>query len=89
MIIEYELTGSNMLHKGIFDTAGIWVKYESHGEAGFPEIEGWKIYSNFSFAFYHTDRVIVEEVYNVLIGCFRGNQGREIANIGYIRKLNK
>lgn len=89
MIIEYELQGSIMLHKGIFDTAGIWVKYEPVGEADLPEIEGWKIYSNFSFAFYHIDRVIVEDVYNVLIGCLRGSQGREINQVGYLRKLNK
>lgn len=89
MIIEYDLQGSKMLHKGIFDTAGIWVKYEAEQEPGFTEIDGWKIYSNFSFAFYHRDRVIVDEVYNVLVGCLRGSQGKDIENLGYIRKLNK
>ncbi len=89
MIIEFELQGSKLLHKGIFDTNGFWVKYEPQRENEESEPDGWKIYSHFSFAFYHIDRVIVEDVYNVLIGCLRGSQGRDIPNVGYIRKLNK
>lgn len=89
MIIEFELQGSTMLHKGIFETTGFWIKYEPHGETfENSEIEGWKLYSHISFCFYHKDRVVVDEVYNVLIGCLRGSQGRDIPNVGFIRKLN-
>ena len=51
--------------------------------------KGYKLYSHFSFAFYHEDKAIVDMVYNVLTGCLRGSQGRDIEGIGYVRKLNK
>ncbi len=101
MIIEFELQGSKCLHKGLFDTTGFWVKYEpemeaqlskNHEDAVATVIEvpkGWKLYSHFSFAFYHEDKAIVDMVYNVLTGCLRGSQGRDIEGIGYIKKLNK
>ncbi len=91
MIIEFELQGSKMLHKGLFDTTGLWVKYEEEGE--FIEdlwvLYGYKIYSHISFAYYHTDKTFVDLVYSKLISVLRGAQNADIEGIGYIRKLNK
>lgn len=92
MIIEFELQGSKCLHKGIFDTTGFWVKNEE--ECIFGENEkcvqvGHKLYSHFSFSFYHEDKKVFDEVYKVLLGVMRGSPGREIEGVGYIWKLNK
>lgn len=99
MIIEFELQGSKALHKGIFDTTGLWIKYEAcfeeglHTEDGIgnpqPTPNGYKLYSHFSFAYYHTEKGIVDKVYERLISILRGSNNVEIENIGYIRKLNK
>jgi len=97
MIIEFELQGSKCLHKGIFDTTGFWVKNEVEYIGADVDDEGniewvavgYKLYSHFSFAFYHEDKEVFDEVYNVLIGVLRGSSGRDIDGIGYIRKLNK
>jgi hypothetical protein len=97
MIIEFELQGSKMLHKGIFDTSGLWVKYEPEIENGVVkedgsfewEILGWKLYSHFSFTFYHTDKETVDLVYSRLISVLRGANSVEIEDVGYFRKVNK
>lgn len=97
MIIEFELQGSKMLHKGIFETTGFWVKYEeeiSEGNARHDSsidwvVDGYKIFSHFSFSFYHTDKEIVDLVYSKLISVMRGAMSVDIDGIGYIRKLNK
>lgn len=100
MIIEFELQGSKCLHKGIFDTDGFWVKYEAEvekiqqvPEVGMvmmvDEITGWKLYSHFSFAFFHEDKAVVELVYARLISILRGSHSVEIENVGYIRKVSK
>jgi hypothetical protein len=97
MIIEFELQGSKMLHKGIFDTTGFWAKYEPEIEnvvikddGSFEwEILGYKIYSHFSFTFYHADKEVVDLVYSKLISVLRGAMGADIEGIGYIRRLNK
>jgi len=104
MIIEFELQGSKCLHKGVFDTTGFWVKYElefcdmiehtDNDNGGFDEKlvqwpNGAKIFSHFSFSFYHEDKAVVDLVYGALMGVLRGNQGKDLESIGYIRKLNK
>ena len=102
MIIEFELQGSYLLHKGIFDTTGFWLKYEDlfediekpgglgiNGVVIERMLTGYKLYSHFSFCFSHEEKKVCDEVYAVLCGCLRGNQGRDIPGIGYIRKLNK
>lgn len=97
MIIEFELQGSKCLHKGIFDTTGFWVKYEPDMEGGEVNancefagiINGYKIFSHFSFSFYHTDKAIVDLVYSRLITVLRGANNVDIEGIGYIRRLNK
>ncbi len=94
MIIEFELQGSNTLHKGLFDTHGLWIKYDiQYGEKhaiGEPEaIEGYKLYSHFSFAFFHTDKEVCDLVYSRLISVLRGANNIDIEGVGYIRKVNK
>lgn len=97
MILEFELQGSRCLHKGIFDTHGIWIKYEPDIVKG-PlkedgtfewDILGWKLYSHFSFAFFHEDKWVVDIVYIKMLGVLRGTTGAEMEGIGYIRKLSK
>lgn len=102
MIIEFELQGSKCLHKGAFDTTGFWVKYEPELDgdivrnnkdqifgAYVDKIVGYKIFSHFSFAFYHEEKVLVDSVYTVLMGCLRGSPGKDIPGVGFIKKLNK
>jgi len=92
MIIEFELQGSKMLHKGIFDTDGFWVKYEPEQRVHCPEdieVIGYKLFSHLSFAFYHTDKTVVDLVYQRLISILRGTNSIDIEGVGYIRRLNK
>lgn len=96
MIIEFELQGSKCLHKGLFDTHGLWVKFEEEGEhvlddSGAPvfRIDGYKIYSHFSFAFYHNDKTVCDLVYSRLISVLRGASNVDIEGVGYFRKVNK
>jgi hypothetical protein len=94
MIIEFELLGSKTLHKGVFDSTGFWVKYEVDRDENLSDsesdyINGYKIFSHFSFAFYHTDQAIVDLVYSKLVSVLRGSMSADIEGVGYIRKLNK
>lgn len=96
MIIEFELQGSNRLFKGLFDTYGLWVKFEEEGEYvpddnGNPifKLDGYKIYSHFSFAYYHTDKSVCDLVYSGLIRVLRGASSVDIEGIGYLRKVSK
>lgn len=96
MIIEFELQGSKMLHKGLFDTNGLWVKYEEEGEHRFDNsgnavwhCDGYKIFSHISFSFYHTDKSATDLVYGKLVSVLRGAMSADIEGFGYIRRLNK
>ncbi len=96
MIVEFELQGSRTLHKGIFDTTGFWVKYEEEGEhvlndAGEPvwRIDGYKIFSHFSFSYFHHDKSVCDLVYSRLISVLRGANSVDIDGVGYFRKVNK
>ena len=94
MIIEFELQGSKCLHKGIFDTTGFWVKYEvdylDEANIGNPNaINGYKIFSHFSFCFYHHDKAVCDLVYSRLISVLRGASNVDIEGVGYFRKVNK
>jgi len=94
VIVEFELEGSKGLHKGIFDTEGFWVKYEVDkdmdlSDADTDVIYGYKLYSHFSFAYFHHDKDVVDLVYNRLISVLRGSINVEIEGVGYIRRLNK
>jgi hypothetical protein len=96
MIIEFELQGSKQLHKGIFDTTGFWVKWEEEGEhvldvSGQPtwRVDGYKIFSHFSFCFYHHDKAVCDLVYSRLVSMLRGSNSIDIEDVGYFRRLNK
>lgn len=94
MIIEFELQGSKCLHKGIFDTTGFWVTYEVEVDerllAGDPDtVTGYKIFSHFSFSYYHTDKAVCDLVYSRLISVLRGANSVDIDGVGYFRKVNK
>ncbi len=89
MFIEFELQGSKCLHKGIFDTTGFWVKYEAETETDqrFNSVpEGFKIFSHFSFAFFHTDEQIVKQVYGGLVAALCGLDWH-VEKIGFIRNI--
>lgn len=96
MIIEFELQGSKMLHKGIFETTGLWVKYQEEGEFVIDDeggatwyCDGYKIFSQFSFEFYHCDKPAADIVYSKLVSVLRGAMSVDIEGFGYIRRLNK
>ena len=96
MIIEFHLQGSKMLHKGLFDTLGFWVKYEIECDTSIVDkvtnkypIEGFKLYSHFSFAYFHTEKEIVDLVYARLLSVLRGATNVDIEGVGYFRRLNK
>ena len=92
MIIEFELQGSKCLHKGIFDTTGFWVRYEVEedlmiiNDINTHISDGYKIFSHFSFSFYHTDERIAKQVYGGLIAVLCGLDWH-LEEIGFIRKI--
>lgn len=85
MFIEFELKGSKALHKGVFDTTGFWARFEPQQEEGF-EPEGWKIYSHFSFSFYHEDFSKASMVYEALVNALNGFDW-VTHEIGFIREV--
>ena len=96
MIIEFELQGSRCLHKGLFETTGFWVKFEPEVEGdahsgAIKNILGYKIYSHFSFSFYHEDYEVAHEVYRALCSICGEPWGQvrpvRIKDIGYIKRL--
>ncbi len=100
MIIEFELQGSKCLHKGIFDTTGFWVKYEEEFETipvfnkedgtfiSCKTITGYKIFSHFSFSFFHEEKITTQFVYCKLMQVLSGLDGGEIEGIGFIRRIS-
>ena len=94
MIISYELKGSKGLHKGCFETTGFWATFQEDrehivqpdGQIQMGEIEGYKIYSHFSFAFYHEDKTIVDAVFQGLVGALSGIDW-EFPGVGFIREV--
>lgn len=96
MIIEYELQGSKILHKGLFDTNGFWVRFEeereiiqeSSGKSTFGQVDGYKIYSHFSFTFEHTDKEIAKSVFNGLCLALSGADWESKEGIGFIKSID-
>ena len=86
MIIEFELQGSQLLHKGVFDTNGFWAKFDTERCDISGDIECYKIYSHFSFTFEHVDRSVAINVFNGLVGALSGVDF-EYSNIGFIRSV--
>lgn len=95
MIIEYELHGSKALHKGLFDSQGFWVRFEAEidemgknlkGEPVFI-VSGYKLFSHFSFNYYHEDESVVRAVYCALLDVLAGKLDKNIEGVGYIREV--
>lgn len=97
MIIEFDLQGSRCRHQGVFETTGFWARCEpemeskslSQGdnEINTPfEIAGYKIFSHFSFAFFHEEEWIAKSVFkglcDALIGC-----DFVLESVGFIREV--
>lgn len=86
MIIEFELQGSQLLHKGLFDTTGFWAKFDVDKCDITGESQSYKIYSHFSFSFEHVDRKTALEVYQALVNAISGIDSL-IFNVGYFREI--
>lgn len=84
MIIEFELVGSQMLHKGVFDATGFWAKFDVEQCDVTKEVLSYKIYSHFSFTFEHVDKSVALNVFDGLVGALSGVDF-EYSNIGFIR----
>ena len=84
MLIEFELNGSKCLHKGIFDTNGFWVRFEPEMDG--EHVDGYKLFSHFSFAFYHEESTIARDVFDGLCLALTGANW-EKEGIGFIREL--
>ncbi len=90
MLVQFDLKGSKCNHKGIFDTNGFWAKFEEDvEELPFTTqnfVNGYKIYSHFSFAYYHEDIAIANLVYQGLLGALSGIDWND-PQIGFIREV--
>lgn len=94
MLIEFDLQGSKTRHRGIFDTTGFWARFEEEVREGKVKedgtfewiVEGYKIFSHFSFAFYHESEEIATAVYDGLILALSGADW-EHPKIGFISEI--
>lgn len=86
MLIEFELQGSKLLHKGIFDTNGFWVKFDSDYCDISKVVVTYKIYSHFSFTFEHVEEHIAKEVYKGLCNALSGIDF-QYPSVGFIREV--
>ena len=86
MIIEFELKGSKILHKGVFDTTGFWVKFDYDYCDISRDVMTYKIYSHFSFTFEHDDETIAKSVFNGLCKALAGYDF-VLNEIGFIREV--
>lgn len=85
MLIKYSLKGSKGDHIGVFDSTGFWARFEP--EMDMDVVQGYKIYSHFSFAYYHEDKAIAMEVYEGLINTLTGDHF-ENPQIGFIEIIS-
>lgn len=86
MILEYELQGSQLLHKGIFDTNGFWVKYDRDVDDLTQEPLCHKLWSHFSFTYETTSYSRVNDVYDGLISALGGIDWK-MPGVGFIREV--
>jgi hypothetical protein len=91
MIIEYELQGDQLLHKGIFETTGFWVKYGEDRDDATNEIMTYKLWSNLHFSFETSDVRKFNAVYEgLLLVLSKQNdktQAYTIEDIGFFLRL--
>lgn len=88
MIIEYELQGSQLLHKGIFDTRGFWARFETEYCDITKEALSYKIYSHFSFTFEHKDKKIANQVFAGLCDAISEDREFILVGVGFISRLD-
>lgn len=86
MFIEFELKGTQLLHKGIFETTGFWVKFDAEICDISKEPLSYKIYSHFSFTFEHKDLDIADKVFNGLALALSGKVWEDPA-VGFIKPI--
>jgi len=91
MIIEYELNGSQLTHKGIFDTHGFWVRFEPMRCDINREIQSYNIYGHFSFTYETKSQEDALKVFNGLLeilqeGHNNSNSWHD-ARLGYIKVI--
>lgn len=85
MLVEYELQGSQLLHKGVFDTNGFWVKYGIDTDDVTGEATCYKLWSHFSFTYESVCKADVDEVFKGLVSAL---SGYDYSNrVGYIREI--
>jgi hypothetical protein len=87
MLIEFELQGSQLLHKGIFDTHGFWVKYGVDRDDVTQEITTYKIWSHFSFTYETIDKTCADRVFKGLADALSGVDWK-YPSIGYMKVLD-
>lgn len=87
MLIEYELQGTQLLHKGIFDTNGLWIKYGVDVDDVTQEITTYKLWSHFSFTYETTDKSQIDAVFKGLINALSGLDW-SYPTIGHIKTID-
>jgi hypothetical protein len=87
MFIYYELQGTQLLHKGMFDTNGFWVKYGVDRDDVTHELTNFKLWSHFSFTYESTDKSYTDKVFNGLLRALSGSNW-EHPSIGYIKLID-
>ena len=88
MFIEFSLKGTNGYNDGVFDTTGFWVKFEEERCDITKEIQGYKIYSHFSFSYYNENLLVCEIVYRSLLRVLAGFGEERIKDVGFIREIS-
>ncbi|MBX4188467.1 MAG: hypothetical protein KW793_05065 [Candidatus Doudnabacteria bacterium] len=86
MLLEFELQGTQLLHKGVFDTNGFWVKYGVDLDDVTEEVTNYKLWSYFSFTFESQDKIKADTVFKGLVSALSGNDWH-YPGIGHIREI--
>ena len=87
MFITYELQGTQLLHKGVFDTNGFWVKYGVDRDDVTQELTTFKLWSHFSFTYESSDKASADKVFEGLVKALSGIDW-EYPGIGYIKVID-
>jgi len=86
MLLEFELQGTQLLHKGVFDTNGFWVKYGVDLDDVTSEITNYKLWSYFSFTFESKDKGKADTVFKGLVSALSGIDWI-YPGIGFIKEI--
>lgn len=86
MLLEFELQGTQLLHKGVFDTNGFWVKYGVDLDDVTLEVTSYKLWSYFSFTFECQEKSKADTVFNGLVSALSGIDF-QYPGIGFIKEI--